>query len=49
NTNDVSYIPNQTRWDPFKLLSEKADLSQNVNFIYGLHTLAGAGDPSIKN
>ncbi|CAG8755859.1 8306_t:CDS:10 [Cetraspora pellucida] len=53
NTNNVSYIPDQIRWDPFKLLSplslEKDIPSQNINFIYGLHTLAGAGDPSVKN
>ncbi|CAG8438664.1 11267_t:CDS:10 [Dentiscutata heterogama] len=50
DANSVSYIPNQIRWSPFKLFStEKADSSQNINFIDGLHTLAGAGDPSVKN
>jgi homogentisate 1,2-dioxygenase len=35
-------IPNQLRWDPF-------DIDKNVNFIQGLHMLAGAGDVSTKN
>lgn len=48
DTNNVSYIPNQIRWNPFKS-TEKADSSQNINFIDGLHTLAGAGDPSVRN
>lgn len=35
-------IPNQLRWDPF-------DFDVNVNFIQGLHMIAGAGDVSTKN
>ncbi|CAI2180237.1 12517_t:CDS:10 [Funneliformis geosporum] len=44
---DVYYFPNQTRWSPFNLSDEKNEKT-NINFIHGLHTLAGAGDPITK-
>ena len=34
-------IPNQLRWDPF-------DLDEKVDWIHGLHLVAGAGDPTMK-
>src|SRR4051794_25657377 len=45
--NDIHYIPNQIRWDPFELLNTSNDA--NINFIHGLHTLTGAGDPTTKS
>ncbi|KAJ1547729.1 hypothetical protein HK096_000577 [Nowakowskiella sp. JEL0078] len=38
-------IPNQLRWSPF----EFPNIKNEVNFIQGLHTIAGAGDTSAKN
>lgn len=35
-------IPNQLRWDPF-------DIDKSVDFVRGLHMIAGAGDASTKN
>jgi homogentisate 1,2-dioxygenase len=35
-------IPNQLRWDPF-------DLDQGVDWVHGLHLVAGAGDPTMKS
>ncbi|RIA91772.1 homogentisate 1,2-dioxygenase-like protein [Glomus cerebriforme] len=47
---DVHHIPNQIRWSPFKLLPENnKKTSVETNFVHGLHTLAGAGDPTTKN
>ncbi|CAG8433255.1 4138_t:CDS:2 [Diversispora eburnea] len=40
----VKFIPDQIRWSPFKLYKENKE-----NFIEGLNTLAGAGDPSVKH
>jgi homogentisate 1,2-dioxygenase len=37
----LNHIPNQLRWDPF-------DLDQTVDWVHGLHLIAGAGDPTIK-
>ncbi|THX02078.1 Homogentisate 1,2-dioxygenase [Aureobasidium pullulans] len=37
----IHQIPNQLRWDPF-------DLDETVDWIHGLHLVAGAGDPSMK-
>ncbi|KAF3491341.1 homogentisate 1,2-dioxygenase [Arthroderma uncinatum] len=34
-------IPNQLRWNPF-------DLDENVDWVRGLHLVAGAGDPATK-
>ena len=34
-------IPNQLRWDPF-------DLDDTVDWVNGLHLVAGAGDPAMK-
>ncbi|KAI4152467.1 MAG: hypothetical protein LQ340_002897 [Diploschistes diacapsis] len=45
NTNPESgklhQIPNQLRWDPF-------DLDETVDWVHGLHLVAGAGDPTMK-
>lgn len=35
------YIPNQLRWDPF-------DHDPAADFVSGLHLVAGAGDPTLK-
>lgn len=35
-------IPNQLRWNPF-------DFDENVDWIHGLHIVAGAGDASMKS
>eukprot|EP01096_Ripella_sp_DP13-Kostka_P002116 TRINITY_DN1280_c0_g1_i1.p2 TRINITY_DN1280_c0_g1~~TRINITY_DN1280_c0_g1_i1.p2 ORF type:complete len:218 (+),score=93.15 TRINITY_DN1280_c0_g1_i1:132-785(+) len=46
-TNDFSTpkpIPNQLRWHPAPLVPE----GESVDFIQGLKTVAGAGDPKIK-
>ena len=37
----IHQIPNQLRWDPF-------DLDETVDWIHGLHLVAGAGDPTMK-
>lgn len=37
-----NHIPNQLRWDPF-------DIRAGVDWVQGLHMVAGAGDPSVKN
>ena len=37
----LQQIPNQLRWDPF-------DLDETVDFVHGLHLVAGAGDPAMK-
>ena len=37
----MHYIPNQLRWDPF-------DHEDDTDFLSGLHFLAGAGDPTMK-
>jgi homogentisate 1,2-dioxygenase len=37
-----NHVPNQLRWDPF-------DINTDVDWIQGLHLVAGAGDPSVKN
>lgn len=37
--------PNQMRWKPFEL----NDLSKKCNFIEGLHTVCGAGDPRSRH
>jgi homogentisate 1,2-dioxygenase len=46
NANDVQnklhYIPNQLRWNPF-------DLDEKVDWVHGLHLVAGAGDPTMKS
>ncbi|KAJ3127749.1 hypothetical protein HK098_005866 [Nowakowskiella sp. JEL0407] len=38
-------VPDQLRWSPFSMPSNE----KKVNFIQGLQTIAGAGDPSTKN
>ncbi|KAL1956634.1 hypothetical protein VTO42DRAFT_6981 [Malbranchea cinnamomea] len=35
-------IPNQLRWNPF-------DLDPDVDWVHGLHLIAGAGDPTTKS
>ncbi|KAK7752619.1 hypothetical protein SLS62_005388 [Diatrype stigma] len=37
----LEYIPNQLRWDPF-------DHDDTTDFVSGLHLIAGAGDPTLK-
>lgn len=37
----LQQIPNQIRWDPF-------DLDETVDWVHGLHLVAGAGDPAMK-
>ncbi|KAL2126188.1 hypothetical protein VTI74DRAFT_1513 [Chaetomium olivicolor] len=37
----LHYIPNQLRWDPF-------DHENETDFVSGLHLIAGAGDPTLK-
>lgn len=39
----LHYIPNQLRWDPFDHASSPA-----TDFVSGLHHIAGAGDPTLK-
>ncbi|KAJ5782585.1 hypothetical protein N7457_004359 [Penicillium paradoxum] len=39
---DFNQIPNQLRWDPF-------DINPDVDWIEGLHMVAGSGDPALKN
>lgn len=41
-TEKLHYIPNQLRWNPF-------DLDEDVDWIHGLHVIAGAGDPTMKS
>ncbi|KAI9738645.1 MAG: hypothetical protein M1834_008150 [Cirrosporium novae-zelandiae] len=38
----VYQIPNQLRWDPF-------DLNETVDWVHGLHLVAGAGTPVMKS
>ncbi|KAK2715700.1 homogentisate 1,2-dioxygenase-like [Artemia franciscana] len=38
--------PNQMRWKPFDLPSEN---DGDIDFVAGLHTLCGAGDPKLRN
>ncbi|CAG8579348.1 480_t:CDS:10 [Acaulospora morrowiae] len=50
NGKEINFNPNQTRWNPLELLNPLNSLHrEGVNFISGLHTLAGAGDPSVKH
>ncbi|KAG9307800.1 hypothetical protein G9A89_023365 [Geosiphon pyriformis] len=42
---NTEFIPNQIRWSPFPLPSDE----ESINFIFGLNTLAGSGDSTIKN
>ncbi|KAL2257059.1 hypothetical protein VTK26DRAFT_722 [Humicola hyalothermophila] len=37
----LHHIPNQLRWDPF-------DHEEDSDFVQGLHLVAGAGDPTMK-
>lgn len=37
----IHHLPNQLRWDPF-------DLDESVDWVQGLHHVAGAGDPTMK-
>lgn len=41
DVNSLRQIPNQLRWNPF-------DLDENVDWVRGLHLVAGAGDPTTK-
>lgn len=40
-THQLHHIPNQLRWNPF-------DLDEKVDWVHGLHLVAGAGDPTLK-
>ncbi|KAJ5959476.1 Homogentisate 1-2-dioxygenase [Penicillium vulpinum] len=40
-TDKLHHIPNQLRWNPF-------DLDEQVDFVHGLHLIAGSGDPTLK-
>lgn len=47
----LHYIPNQLRWDPFDHARADGDGNgdgQADDFVSGLHLLAGAGDPTLK-
>ncbi|KAI8874410.1 GG23710 [Ramicandelaber brevisporus] len=44
----ASIDPNQLRWDPFDLPTPLADGGTPVDFVRGLHTFCGSGDPTIK-
>ncbi|KAL2062750.1 hypothetical protein VTL71DRAFT_5822 [Oculimacula yallundae] len=39
----VQTLPEQAEWSPFPLPSD-----ENIDFIDGLHTLAGSGDPNLR-
>ncbi|GAD97573.1 homogentisate 1,2-dioxygenase [Paecilomyces variotii No. 5] len=41
-TGKLHQIPNQLRWDPF-------DIDETVDWVHGLHLVAGAGDPTLKS
>ncbi|OJD12181.1 homogentisate 1,2-dioxygenase [Emergomyces pasteurianus Ep9510] len=41
DANTLKQIPNQLRWNPF-------DFDENVDWVHGLHLVAGAGDPALK-
>lgn len=40
-TQKLHHIPNQLRWNPF-------DLDEKVDWVHGLHLIAGSGDPTLK-
>ena len=40
-TDKLHHIPNQLRWNPF-------DLDEKVDWVHGLHLIAGSGDPTQK-
>ncbi|KKZ63875.1 homogentisate 1,2-dioxygenase [[Emmonsia] crescens] len=42
DAHSLKQIPNQLRWNPF-------DFDENVDWVHGLHLVAGAGDPAMKN
>ncbi|KAK2733375.1 hypothetical protein FQN55_003388 [Onygenales sp. PD_40] len=42
DAHSLRQIPNQLRWNPF-------DLDENVDWVHGLHLVAGAGDPTTKS
>lgn len=41
-THKLHHIPNQLRWNPF-------DFDPTVDWVHGLHLVAGAGDPTLKH
>ncbi|CAH0382059.1 unnamed protein product [Bemisia tabaci] len=45
NWHDCLPNPNQMRWKPFKL----PDAQKRVDFVEGLHTICGAGDPKSRS
>ncbi|KAJ8714952.1 hypothetical protein PYW08_004933 [Mythimna loreyi] len=45
NWNDQEPDPNQSRWLPFDIPPS----NQSVDFVAGLHTVCGAGDPRARN
>lgn len=44
NWNEVEQTPNQIRWHPFEIPKSKS-----IDFVEGLNTLCGAGDPKVRN
>jgi homogentisate 1,2-dioxygenase len=40
-THKLHHIPNQLRWNPF-------DFDEKVDWVHGLHLVAGSGDPTMK-
>ncbi|CAG8579680.1 7133_t:CDS:10 [Paraglomus occultum] len=44
-SSEMRYIPNQLRWSPFPLPAD----DNPVDFLDGLVTIAGAGDPTVRN
>ncbi|KAH6617778.1 Homogentisate 1,2-dioxygenase [Chaetomium sp. MPI-SDFR-AT-0129] len=44
----LHHIPNQLRWDPFDHDNSGAESGGAHDFVSGLHLLAGAGDPAMK-
>ncbi|THH19554.1 hypothetical protein EW146_g1638 [Bondarzewia mesenterica] len=41
---DIEYVPSQLAWDPFSFPSS----TQSVDFVDGIKTIAGQGDPSLN-
>ncbi|EDW76012.1 uncharacterized protein Dwil_GK14896 [Drosophila willistoni] len=46
NWNEQPPNPNQLRWKPFDLPTER---KKPVDFVQGLHTVCGAGDPRVRH
>ncbi|XP_068150731.1 homogentisate 1,2-dioxygenase [Drosophila tropicalis] len=46
NWNEQPPNPNQMRWKPFDLPTKR---DERVDFVQGLHTICGAGDPRVRH